>query len=61
MRKGVSGIFALGPEELGDGFSEPAAGQGCETLTLPSGAPAGHIRRGCIRVDPALVTHKLCS
>jgi hypothetical protein len=61
MRKGVSGIFALGPGDPGEGFYEPAAGQSCSTLALPPGAPAGHsFREVASAIDQAFVTHKLC-
>jgi len=61
LRKGVSGIFALSPEELGEGFYQTAANQSCNTLALPAGAPAGHIfREVTSAVDPAGDTYKLC-
>ena len=58
MRKGVSGVFALGPQDMGQGYYEPLPGAGCTSLP---GAPAGTaFRQVATAVDQGGVTHELC-
>jgi hypothetical protein len=61
MRRGVSGIFALGAEDAGEGYYEPAPGAACSTLPRPPGAPLTDVFVSVeTAVDPLGVTHRLC-